>query len=233
MSVHDGLVVVLPEGFDRRRVPAILEENRAWIERTRRRLEGRRMPRSEPCRLPSSIVLAATGETWQVEYRAGDPSTDGVRARGTGDSRLVLRGRVDDPEACREALNRWLSRRARVSLIPRLELLAGEHGLWFERASIRHQRSRWGSCSRRRTISLNARLLFFPPELVDYVLLHELCHTVELNHSLRFWRVLEEHCPGSAAFRRRLRSAASYIPDWLDAPLAGPPVPSAIPWVDL
>jgi predicted metal-dependent hydrolase len=239
MSSREGLVVVVPKGFDPGKVPAIIEANRVWIDRARRRVEARRPTLgAEAASLPRRILLPATGEEWEVEYREGSPQVSGVTLRvssptASREPRLILRGRVDDSEACRGALCRWLTRRARAVLVPRLSTLAAEHGLWFDRVSIRHQRSRWGSCSRRRTISLNARLLFFPPDLVDYVLLHELCHTVEMNHSPRFWRVLEEHHPGSAEYRRRLRGARGLVPEWLDAPLAGPPAPSALPWGDL
>ncbi len=234
MSGREGLIVVVPRGFDRGRVPAIIEANKAWIERARRRVETqRRPPIVAPAKLPERIVLPATGEEWEVRYRQVSGATGVGVWTSPRERRLVVRGRVTDTEACREALSRWLTRRARAVLVPRLSQLAADHGLWFERVAIRHQRSRWGSCSRRRTISLNARLLFFPPDLVDYVLLHELCHTVEMNHSPRFWQVLEEHCPPSAGYRRRLRGARDLVPGWLDLPLAGPPVPSALPWEDL
>ncbi len=234
MSEREGLTVVVPRGFDQRRVPAIIEANRTWIDRARRRVEARRRVCVAPTRLPDRINLPATGEEWRVEYRNGRERTGSVSVRAKPrDGLLVVSGGVDDAERCREALSRWLARRARAALVPRLSLLAAGHGLSFDRVTIRHQRSRWGSCSRRGTVSLNARLLFFPPDLVDYVLLHELCHTVEMNHSPRFWRVLEEHHPGSAVYRRRLRLAGEFIPGWLDGPLAGPAAPAALPWGDL
>lgn len=235
MSGREGLIVVVPRGFDQGRVPAILEANRPWIERAWRKVVSQRCGvRAEPPSLPARISLPATGEEWEVEYRRGRASTKGVGVRAAPEhGRLVVAGRVDDTDACREALSRWLTRRARAALVPRVGRLAADHGLSCGRVTIRHQRSRWGSCSRRGTISLNARLLFFPPDLVDYVLLHELCHTVELNHSPRFWRVLEQHHPGSAAFRRRLRGAGEFIPGWLDRPPAGPAAPTALPCSDL
>ena len=230
MSAGDGLVVVVPRGFDRGRVPEILARHEQWIDRARRKVEAQ-YPSAQRCsELPVRIDLPAVAETWVVEYVCAHSRTAGVRvATSARERRLVLRGHVDDVEACRAALLRWLNRRARAVLVPRLEALAADHGFLFERVSIRQQRSRWGSCSCRRTISLNARLLFFPSDLVDYVLIHELCHTVELNHSPRFWRVLEEHHPGSVVFRRRLRKASDHLPSWLDAPLAGPPAAGAIP----
>jgi predicted metal-dependent hydrolase len=103
-----------------------------------------------------------------------------------------------------------------------LDELSAEHRLPYAKASIRQQRTRWGSCSRHGTISLNARLLFLPPVLVDYVLLHELCHTKELNHSPRFWALLGSQDPECEAHRKALRKARAVIPAWLDHDLAEP-----------
>ncbi len=168
-------------------------------------------------------------------------------AREARDGRLLVSGPADDDEAYRQALIEWLRRRARSTLGPRLEELARLHALAFERVSVRHQRTRWGSCSPRGAISLNLRLLFLEPALVDHVLIHELCHTRELNHSKRFWALLQAHDPEWALHRqpdpRRLEVAALLdrrqergvaplilrLPRWM----AGPRPPFAIPWSSL
>ena len=77
--------------------------------------------------------------------------------------------------------------------------------------------ARWASCSASGTISLNRSLLFLPAALVDYVLLHELCHLRELNHSPRFWKLLEAAMPGSSALRVEMRGAWRFVPSWLAA----------------
>ena len=78
----------------------------------------------------------------------------------------------------------------RRTLQQRLDELAGKHGFAYGKLSIRDQQTRWGSCSAKDNISLNQKLIFLPEILMDYVLLHELAHTREKNHSLRFWNIL-------------------------------------------
>jgi predicted metal-dependent hydrolase len=85
----------------------------------------------------------------------------------------------------------------------------------YGRGQIRGQRTRWGSCSGRGTISLNWHLLFLTPAEVRYVLLHELCHTIELNHSPRFWQLLSQHQPDSDSLRQGMRRAWQELPAWL------------------
>ena len=96
-------------------------------------------------------------------------------------------------------------KKADTFLRHRLQELAEKHGLEYNRVTIREQRSRWGSCSHRNTISLNRRLIVLPPELRDYVILHELVHTRVHNHSARFWAELQQHLPAARKHAARLR----------------------------
>jgi predicted metal-dependent hydrolase len=214
------LVVVVPRHFDRRRIPAILVGKRAWIERAQERAAVRRAATGTAAGsagLPGSIALPAISEERRVEYRPASPLSQKLRAvvRETSDGSLVVTGPADDEEVYRRALIEWLRSRARRFLLVRLQELAQTHGLPFQQATIRHQRTRWGSCSPRGTISLNLRLLFLRPEIVDHVLLHELCHTRELNHSKRFWALVQAHDPECISHRREAREAWCSLPEWI------------------
>jgi len=232
MSAERGLEVVVPRGFRRARVPAIVREKAAWIARMEARMapERARLAAEPPHSLPEHVDLRAVGETWLVEYRETASSRVTVREHG-GPSQLewacdglaaggLLRvsGAVGDPGACRAALRRWLARRAVVLLVPLLESVAREEGLPFSSVSVRGQRTRWGSCSRRGAINLNRHLLFLSPEVAHYVLLHELCHTVKLDHSRRFWDEVLRRQPDAARIRRELRAAGGEVPGWARAP---------------
>ena len=82
---------------------------------------------------------------------------------------------------------------AKVYLIKRLEELAGQYGFIYNKATVRNQKTRWGSCSVKNNISLNIQLMSLPPELIDYVILHELVHTKVKNHSTIFWSTLNQY----------------------------------------
>ncbi len=101
---------------------------------------------------------------------------------------------------------RALQARARRELPPRLLELADRHGVAVARVSIRNQRWRWGSCSRRGHICLNWRLVAMPPDVRDYVLIHELMHLKRMDHSPKFWKLVAEICPDYQAARAYLRA---------------------------
>jgi predicted metal-dependent hydrolase len=112
---------------------------------------------------------------------------------------------VPDGDDLRPLVERWLRHRALERLPNELRMLAGRHGISVARVSVRNQQSRWGSCSRGGTISLNWRLVQTPPFVREYVLVHELMHRRELNHSARFWRHVAAVCPRYVEARRWLR----------------------------
>jgi predicted metal-dependent hydrolase len=115
--------------------------------------------------------------------------------------------RVPDSAAdLRPAITRHLWRLAAAELPPRTLELAASHSVTVTRVSVRNQRSRWGSCSRRGTISLNWRLIQTPAFVRDYIILHELMHRRQMNHSPRFWREVESVCPDYPAAETWLRT---------------------------
>jgi predicted metal-dependent hydrolase len=104
-----------------------------------------------------------------------------------------------------------LRARAREELPRQLLELAAAHDVTLHRVSVRNQRSRWGSCSRRGSITLNWRLVLVPDYVREYVMLHELMHRRELNHSPRFWRLVAAVCPRLVDARRWLRQQGSRL----------------------
>jgi len=217
VSVEKGLEIVVPKRFNASRVPSLVEKNSQWIERAFQKakaFQGLISPMAD-WQIPEEITSLALDLTWRV--LACPDGMKSVVVRETSATSLVMHGATDDSDACQTALKGWLTHKAEDHLIPWLKRVSDEIGLSYSAVSIRQQQTRWGSCSARRLISLNARLLFLPPELVTYVLVHELCHTKHLNHSPRFWRLVESYLPDYRQFDRQLRNGIRWIPGWLTA----------------
>jgi hypothetical protein len=199
VSRRDGMVVTIPPGFDRSRIPAVLEEKRAWIEQALRQFPMK----PEPYRPPERIALPAIGEEWTVEYEAGNPRRVTLVERR--EQVLHVSGALQHPNVVRRVLQRWLVIQAHRHLVPWLRRTADELGFALKGVSVRVQRTMWGSCSTRNAVSLNARLLLIPPALVRYVFIHELVHTRHPNHSREFWQAVAVHVPDYRDKRRELK----------------------------
>jgi predicted metal-dependent hydrolase len=204
------LEVVVTRGTRPRAGEAFVRENRSWIERAHAELAARFV--GDRDELPNSVRLAALGREVAIayEFRADRPprwDDDGARVR-------VSCG-ADAPGHCRALLRSWLLHEARVHLRPWLLREAETVGEAPRRVQVRLQRTRWGSCSQQRTVSLNAALLLIEPDLVRYLMVHELCHLRWLNHSRRYWRLVERFVPEFRALDRRLTEAWTLMPLWL------------------
>ena len=212
---EDGLCVVVPRGFDEKRIPALLTQKRAWIADAMERVgETRRFLEPRPAtHLPVSLRLAALGEVWSVDYRQ-DTTRAGLSIRAEGE-KLVLSGSDFSQERAIWKLRQWLRLRVRDGLFPIVQGLAAKHRLPVHRLLVKSQRTRWASCSARKNLALNTKLLFLSPELVRYVVVHELCHTIHMNHSKDFWRLLASHEPGFKVLDQRLREAWKTVPQWV------------------
>jgi predicted metal-dependent hydrolase len=215
ISAGAGLEVVVPRGFDQSRVPELVRQKDRWIENAVRRIQEppRPVPAEEPAAPPDRIRLPAIGEEWTVEYRPGP--RQGLAAAERDGHVLTLIGNVGDAALCRRLLGRWLALKAKRHIGPWLAGISAETGLGYSKATFRGQRSRWGSCSRRGTISLNYKLLFLREDLVRHVLLHELCHTTVPDHSGRFWSLLAAKDPGWREARAAIRTAWRDVPRWV------------------
>jgi predicted metal-dependent hydrolase len=214
VTVRNGLEVVIPRGYDPDKVPNILERKKGWVRSALERAEAhRKFFEPEPkWTVPHQITLPALSKTWYVFSKPTASSS--VSVRKVDDARLLVFGAIQNERACRDALTRWLMRITREHLVPQLHELSTQMGLRFRRTFVKRPKTRWASCSRHRSISLNAKLLFLPPELVDYVMVHELCHLVEMNHSKRFWGLVMQHRPEFRKLDARLREMWKSVPRW-------------------
>jgi predicted metal-dependent hydrolase len=190
-----GVEVTLPQRAPARAAAEAVEELRPWIERRRRALERaaddiRRTPGTVPY-LGEELTLVA------------QPGRERVHRRG--DVLLVPEGDAT------EAIERWYRRQARGEVARRLDAACARAGVGYSALTIRGQRTRWASCSASGAMSFNWRLLLAPPAVLDYVVEHEVCHLEVMDHSPRFWALLESRVPDWRVYSRWLRRYGSTL----------------------
>jgi predicted metal-dependent hydrolase len=213
MRVFPGgrIEVVVPPGIGMPAVERFVARHRDWAERRARELTLQ-VPAAGG-RRPDSVRLALLDREWDIEYRTGGRRR--AQWLDAGDGRLELRlGSADEREAC-EALLKWLTALAGLHLSERLQQLGAELGFDYSHLQLRRQRTRWGSCSTRGTISLNVCLMFQRPQVVRYLMVHELCHRRHMNHSARFWRLVEDFEPEWRALDAELLRGWRQVPAWV------------------
>jgi predicted metal-dependent hydrolase len=187
---HVGVQVTLPARAREREAALAVAELRPWIER---RLAEVRAAR-ERLAVPAGHLPYLGGHLALV------PEPGRVRAYRRGD---VLHVPADDG---RPAIERWYRRAARAEIAPRLDEAVAALGKAHTKLTIRGQRTRWGSCSTTGAMSFNWRLVLAPEEILDYVVWHEACHLVVMDHSRAFWSLLERHRPSYRTPQRWLRA---------------------------
>jgi hypothetical protein len=205
--VHVGgrVEIVVPVGVNAHTVRDFVQRFTPWIDRKVAAMRSFAAP-SEP--VPATVEFALTQENFAVDWRR--ESKHGIKQ--TSD-RIVVR--APDERGARALLQRWLKRAAYERLAPRLLQLAGDLNYSVARVSVRCQRTRWGSCSTRGTVSLNCSLLFLTLEVVRYLFIHELAHTKHMNHSANFWRLVEKIEPDYRRLDRELLAGWRTVPAWV------------------
>lgn len=201
ISPSTGLEVVLPRGAGRSRGEALLREKAEWVRRTLARMHSVSTP-ATPLPLTSGCALPFAGEQLTLALSTGAPAGR-FRVQCVGG---VLRLTVSDleQETIRAALRAWYRREANRVFAERLRV-CNVFGFTYGRVSIKEQKSRWGSCSRKGNLNFNWRLLLAPLPVLDYVVIHELAHLQEPNHGPRFWALVASACQSHREHRRWLK----------------------------
>jgi predicted metal-dependent hydrolase len=203
--------VVVPPGASAATVQRFVGTHREWIEQRVTDLSTVTGVAVEA--LPQRIELPALGRSYAVQYR---PTTSRVtRASIAGEGCLEISGATGDAKLVAAALRNWLFDLADHELLRELRRMSDIGGFEFRRLQVRRQRTRWGSCSASGTISLNVCVLFQPLEVMRYLLIHELSHTRHMNHSRRFWALVESLEPDYQRLDRDLLRGWQRVPGWM------------------
>jgi len=189
--------LTVPQGFNPRRIPSLLEELRPRL------LQIKPLPAITFAE--EDVISSLTFEARLVR----DPYQNSIRLTlKEGQLRIFVPEKIDITRnevqlAIRDAINGALRLEAKRVLPAKTALFAKQHGLTYGNVKIGSSRGRWGSCSTHKDINYSLFLMLLPERLIDYVVLHELAHTVELNHSEKFWHLLKQMCGENTEILRR------------------------------
>jgi predicted metal-dependent hydrolase len=194
-----GLRIGAPLRTPQRRIDAALDAHAAWILRKLPEWQARR---PAPFRWAPGARIMVLGEPLVL---AADPALPGARRQA---NQLLLPAHVDDARALADTALRWLRASAIEWFSQRTAHFAPVLGVQLPQIRLSNARTRWGTCHPRGRIHLNWRLIHMPQALIDYVVVHELAHLHEPNHSARFWQRVAVVLPDHAQRRRTLRTDA-------------------------
>ena len=201
---HRGLTVNAPQRAAYSRLEQVLQERSGWLFDKLREWQERQ-PASFNC--ADGETLLFLGSELVLRLMEGGPRT---QPRLLEDDTLVVSvPDAGDAAVIRRKLEQWYRAEARRHFVQRLEHYAGCMGLALRNVALSGARTRWGSCNSRGDIRLSWRLIQAPISQIDYVVVHELAHIRELNHSSRFWAIVEETLPHYAAAQRALKAGGA------------------------
>jgi predicted metal-dependent hydrolase len=187
VKIETGLTVFIPRSYRINDLPRILEKRSRWI--TKKLIQvlpadngddngeynsvpymGKELALIKKNRPYTALTMDMDGKRLEVCFDCGKTTVS-------------------------EVLNWWLRCRARDLLNVKVETYAAKLGVSYNQVKINKARTRWGSCSHRGNLNFNLKVIMAPEPVIDYIVIHELCHLKEMNHSRRFWNIVEKYCP--------------------------------------
>jgi len=195
ISPKAGLEVIIPAGAEID-IEEFIRKNSNWILKHHSRIEQAK--EETPQRVyKSGELFPFLGEQRRldIENKPRGKLTTILLDNDAIHVRVGTDGKSNDPAFIRAALESWYRAQAKAYIGLRVAELAKQFGFEYERVTIKGQSTRWGSCSTKSNLNFNWRLMMTPPAAIDYVIIHELCHLREMNHSKKFWKLVARYCP--------------------------------------
>ena len=191
VRLQTGLTVIVPRSYDIGRIPGLLKSKERWISRNMARC---RNFQSLPARkkLSNGDTVPYLGRDLKLIERENDDGVGDVKLEG---DMLAVSPGLFKNGILELALEQWYRAEAARLINERAGILSSNMGVSYKRIVIRGQRTQWGSCSRKKNLSFNWKLVMAPEPVLDYVIIHELVHLKEMNHSKSFWELVARYCP--------------------------------------
>lgn len=195
-----GLTVTVPRNYHLSYLNQYLESESVWILRNLQKHCRETSPFPEAAPLPFNTI-SYLGENFKVTCEQGQNGLNTVRLR---QNQLIIDINSSSSSLSRQELIGWLKDQAHKLIGFKVKEFAAQMGLSYNRVILRDQKSLWGSCSLRKNLNFSWRLIMAPEPVLDYVVVHELCHLKEMSHSKKFWNLVARYCPQWPEYRRWL-----------------------------
>ncbi len=195
-----GLTVVIPKSYKLTQLPSLLKEKKRWILNKLVRY-GHVSPLSTEKAIKSGDTIPYLGQDLKIVIRQNHGEADSVKLEQT---RLLVNLKSVNSNL-NLVLEGWYRQQAERFIRERAEELSARMGVTYGRLSIRGAKTRWGSCSHKANVNFNWKLMMAPKPVIDYIIIHELAHLKEMNHTEKFWQVVAGYCPGWRNHRRWLK----------------------------
>jgi len=210
---REGKITLVAPWFSREtEISSFAIRHQTWVQKHLHRINRQQSLRPKP-RYQTNDIFYYFGEPLKLEILPADAKRPTLKVR---EDKMIITlhraiGKSDGTNSLKKAIRDFYRKKAEEVIRDRLDHFNAHYGFRFHRVAFRDQKSRWGSCSRAGNLNFNWRLIMAPIEVIDYVVVHELCHLGQMNHSSRFWALVEEVMPGHKAHRKWLKDNSSFL----------------------
>jgi hypothetical protein len=210
---RDGKISLVAPWFSTEaQISAFATQHQPWVIKHLHRIQGQQDLRPKP-RYQTGDIFYYFGEPLRMEVLPADAKRPTLKVR---EDRMIITlhkaiGKNEGIGSVKRAIRDFYRKKAEEVIRDRLEHFNQHYGFRFHRVAFKDQKSRWGSCSRAGNLNFNWRLIMAPIEVIDYVVVHELCHLGQMNHSSRFWALVEEVMPEHKTHRKWLKDNSAFL----------------------
>jgi len=196
-----GLTVIVPRSYNIGQLSGLLQSKGRWISRNLSRCSHFQSLSAEKD-LSSGDTVPYLGRDLELAKRENHRGVGSVTLNG---NTLAVNPGLFKNGILELALEQWYRTAAAKLINERADKLSSQMGISYKRVVIRSQKTRWGSCSHKKNLSFNWKLIMAPEPVINYVIIHELIHLKEMNHSKRFWELVSQYCPGWREYKKWLK----------------------------
>lgn len=205
LSSLGKLTVILPQGMKASLAHSFVQKKSPWIEKHLNNLTVKPV-KSFP---PKHLNLKMLNEKWSIRYKQG--SKKHIEYSEYPQNCLLITGDIQSNQLVNKIIGLFLKNKAIKPFTQMIAEIASQHDFQYAGFTVRGQKTRWGSCSSQKNLSLNYKLLLMPKQVVRSVFIHELCHTIEMNHSANFWKLVGKYDPNHRQHNQYLKENADII----------------------